>query len=162
MLPYLETDYGNPNSVHQEGTRTRAAIEKARGIIARALGALPSEITFTGSGTESNNHAILGTILSGSLSGNIVMSAVEHASVATTVQWTAKKFGLEMRIAPFRYNENGVDPAPFLELIDQNTRLVTVMTANNETGVLMPIREIFAAAKQIGAVLPHGRHTRRR
>jgi len=153
MAPFLGDLYGNPNSIHQQGTKTRAAIEKSRGVIAKILGARPSEIVFTGSGTESNNQALVGTMIplipNG---GNLVISSLEHASVRVTGQWLAERFGFELRIAPFKIKNGEVDPQPFIDLIDENTRLVSVMAANNETGVIMPVRAIFAAARSAGAL----------
>ena len=152
MVAFWNDDYGNPNSVHQEGTRIRAAVERARGKVARILGVTSSELVFTGSGSESNNHAILGALLAAPSGGNIVMSAIEHSSVKTTCEWAARRFGFELRVAPFVIRDNGVDPQPFIELIDENTRLVTCMYANNETGVVMPLGPIFEAAGKVGAV----------
>ena len=152
MTAFWGDDYGNPNSVHQEGTRVRAAIERARGKVAKILGVTSSELVFTGSGSESNNHAILGALLAAPSGGNIVMSAIEHSSVKTTCEWAAQRFGFELRIAPFVIRDHAVDPQPFIDLIDQNTRLVTCMYANNETGVIMPLKAIFEAAGKVGAV----------
>ncbi len=153
MAPFLTDQCGNPNSIHQEGTRARAAIEKSRGSIARHIGARPSEIIFTGSGTESNNAALIGVMIplipNG---GNLVISSLEHASVRATGQWLADRFGFDLRIAPFHIEDGVVDPQPFIDFIDENTRLVSVMAANNETGVIMPIKAIFAAARAAGAL----------
>ena len=153
MLPFLGEAFGNPNSVHEAGTRTRAAIERARTKVANGLGVTASEITFTGSGSEANNHAVIGALLAQEASGkNLVVSSIEHPSVGVTAAWAAKRFGFELRVAPFRVESDRVDPSPFLERIDTDTVLVSVMAANNETGVLMPLEPIFQAAKKVGAL----------
>ncbi len=156
MKPFLDEGYGNPNSSHQEGTRARAAVERARVQTAKALGVNASEIVFTGSGSEADNHAVLGPLWArGEPGKNLVISAVEHPAVRVAAEWAAAHFGFELRVAPIRLADDGVDAAPFLDLIDRDTLLVSVMYANNETGVVLPIQEIFAAAGAVGAT----RHT---
>ncbi len=157
MLPFFEDAFGNPSSAHALGTRSRVAVDDARKRLAALIGVMPTEIVFTGCGSEANNMAIVGTLLArfqnGQSSGkNLVISAVEHPAVRETAAWAAAKFGFELRLAPIRLAGGAVDPAPFLELIDADTVLVSVMTANNETGVLLPIAEVFRAAKAVGAV----------
>ncbi len=153
MLPYLDDAYGNPNSAHQAGNRTRVAVERARGQTARALGVTPSEIVFTGGGSESDNTAIIGALLAhASVGANLVTSAIEHSAVGATCAWAAKRFGFELRVAPLVIHEGAIDPRPFIDLIDDNTALVTVMAASNETGVVMPLAPIFARAHEVGAI----------
>ena len=153
LLPFLEQAYGNPNSPHQQGNQARVAIEKARSQVAKALGVLPSEITFTGCGSEANNHAIVGSLLARrERRKNLVISAIEHPSVEMTARWAAGQFGFELRIAPFRISEGKIDPQPFFDCIDEDTVLVSVMAANNESGVQLPLREIFQAAKAVGSL----------
>ncbi|CAM2067803.1 Cysteine desulfurase [Sulfidibacter corallicola] len=158
MMPYLTEAYGNPNSIHEAGNRTRVAIEKARNQVARAIGATASEITFTGSGSESNNHAILGVLQAhwkkerSAAGKNLVISAIEHPSVKATAEWAAKMFGYELRIARFATKDGIVDLAPFEEAIDDATILVSTMVANNETGTLLPVAEIFELARAKGAL----------
>jgi len=153
MLPYLEDAYGNPNSVHQAGNRARVAVERARGQMARALGVTASEIVFTGCGSESDNQAVIGALLARRGEGkNLVTSSIEHPAVARTCAWAAEQLGFENRVAPFRVRDGAVDPSAFTELIDENTVLVTVMAASNETGVVMPLAPIFARAHEVGAI----------
>ncbi|MDJ0836882.1 MAG: cysteine desulfurase family protein [Acidobacteriota bacterium] len=153
MMPYLDDAYGNPNSVHQAGNRTRVAVERARGQLARALGVTSSEIVFTGCGSEADNQAVIGGLLARRGEGkNLVVSAVEHPAVGATAAWAAKQFGFELRTAPFKTTGDAVDPTPFLDLIDNNTVLVSVMAVSNETGVIMPLAEIFAKARAVGAL----------
>jgi len=156
MQPFFHDGFANPNSAHQPGADVRAALEKARVQTAQALGALPSEIVFTGSGSESSNHALLGAAFArGGPGKNMVISSIEHPCVAESARWAAKRLGFELRVAPFRLAGTTVDPAPFLERIDEHTFLVSVMFANNETGVILPLAEIFAKAGSCGAL----RHT---
>lgn len=153
MLPFFEDSFGNPNSVHQVGNKARVAIERARGQMAKALGVMTSEIVFTGCGSEADNQAILGVLLKIPDSGkNLVISSIEHPAIAETAAWAAARFGFELRIPPFSVREGRVDPMPFLDAIDENTVLVSVMAASNETGVTMPLGEIFAAARKVGAL----------
>lgn len=156
MLPFLEEAYGNPSSVHTFGNRARRALDGARARLARALHVMPGEIVFCGSGSEANNLAIVGSLLQlfrqGSKGKNVVISAVEHPAVSDTALWAAETFGFEVRVAPLVLSGHVVDPQPFIQLIDNNTVLVSVMVANNETGLLLPVPEVFAAAHRFGAL----------
>lgn len=154
MQPFLSDQYGNPSSAHALGTKARVAVDRARKQIATCLGVTSSEIVITGCGSEANNQAIIGTLLRhlGKEGKNLVVSAIEHPAVLATAKWAAKTFGFECRIAPIRIKENTVDPQPFLERFDQNTVLVSVMAANNETGILLPLKDIFKGARAVGAI----------
>ena len=153
MRPFLEETYGNPSSAHQAGNPARVAIEKARNQIAQKLEVTANEITFVGSGSEANTHAIVGGMLTPLDRGrNLVISAVEHPSVKEAARFAAKKFGFELRIAPFVVEGNQVRREPILELIDEDTKVVSMMIANNETGVLLPVAEVFQAAEKFGCL----------
>lgn len=153
MRPYFEEEFGNPSSVHQVGSRCRAAVERARTQVGKLIGAMASEIIFTGTGSEANNLAILGTLPRGEASGkNLVVSSIEHASVREAARWAERRWGVDVRFAPCRVDGDRLDPRPFCELIDENTTLVSVVFANSETGLLLPIGEIFAEAKSRGAL----------
>ncbi len=153
MRPYFEEEYGNPSSVHQVGSRCRAAVERARTEVARLIGAMASEIIFTGTGSEANNLALLGSAGRGETqSKNLVVSGMEHASVREAALWAERTLGMEARFAPCRIEGDRIDPKPFCERIDENTVVVSVVFANSETGVLLPVREIFAEARARGAL----------
>jgi len=139
----LEEGFGNPSSVYQIGNQARVALEKSRGIVARALGALPTEITFTGSGTESDNMALFGATFPYFHKGkNMVISNIEHPAVDLTADWL-ESFGIECRKAPVLIENDMVLKTPFLDMVDDQTVLVSCMLANNETGLLLPVAELF-------------------
>jgi cysteine desulfurase len=141
---------GNPSSLHTQGRSTRKDVEDAREIIATAIGALPSEIIFTGSGTEADNAAIKGLFWK---SGKklIVISAIEHHAVLDPARWLVEHEGAELIEIPV--NQNGVVDLDFLEkLIAQRgdeIALISVMHSNNETGVIQPVSEVVRLAKDI-------------
>lgn len=154
MSSMLETEYGNPSSVYQHGNRSRVEMEKARGILASELGCLPSEILFTGSGTESDNLALFGVLSQHfNASKNVVISQIEHPAVANYGKWL-ERFGIECREAPISIVDGKVDIQPFLDLIDEQTVLLSCMLANNETGLVLPVKDLFEAAK-LNGVLCH-------
>ncbi len=150
MKDVLDDAFGNPSSVYQIGNQARIAIEKARGSIAHAIGALPSEIIFTGSGTESDNLALFGSAFAHKQKGkNIVISNIEHPAVEQTAKWL-EELGLECRIAPVRIVDGRVSLDAFLELMDEKTILVSCMLANNETGLILPVADLFRKMKTKG------------
>lgn len=151
MRPFLEEEYGNPGGIYDMGNRAKVAVERARAAVAKTMGVLPSEITFTGSGTESDNHALIGSALMADESRRrIVISAIEHSAVKNAARFLAR-FGFEIVPAPIRFRSDGsVDEGPFLELLDEQTAIVSVMHTNNETGVVMPVEPIFQRAREMG------------
>ncbi|MFH0948759.1 MAG: cysteine desulfurase NifS [Elusimicrobiota bacterium] len=149
MLPYFKDFYGNPSSFHSFGQKTRKAVEDAREKIAKFLGAeSPSEIVFTSCGTESNNFAIKGIAFANKDKNcHIITSAVEHHSVLEPVDYLSKKFGVDVTYLPV--NKYGiVNPEDVLKSITEKTVLISIMYANNETGVIQPIKEIGKIAKE--------------
>jgi cysteine desulfurase len=140
MLPFLTEWYANPSSVHRFGQRARHAIDEARGRVAKLIGCAESEILLTGGGTESINTAVRGLLGARSPRKRIVTTAVEHSATRELCQQLAKE-GIEVV-------EVQVDRAGALDLdqlknsITEQTALVTVMWANNETGVLFPVDQI--------------------
>jgi len=149
MLPYLTSVYGNPSSVHAFGRDARRALDAARAQVAKALGAKPNEIYFTGCGTESDNWAIRGTAYARRNKGNhIITSAIEHHAVLHTCEQLEKE--------GFKVTYLGVDEDGLISLdelkkaITPETILITIMTANNEIGTIQPIKEIGAIAKERG------------
>ncbi|MDR1806192.1 MAG: cysteine desulfurase NifS [Clostridium sp.] len=152
MLPYFREEFGNPSSLHVYGQRAAAALQTARESVARSLGALPQEITFTGSGTEADNQAIRSAALAGAKKGkkHLISCAIEHHAVLHTLD-QLKREGFEVTILPV--DEYGVVTAQQVAAaIREDTALVTIMTANNEVGTVEPISEIGAVCKEKGVV----------
>lgn len=149
MLPYLRYQFGNPSSAHSYGARAKEAIEKARGQVARLLGCSPDEIIFTGSGSESDNHAIKGTAFAFREKGNhIITSMVEHPAVINTCR-SLEKNGYRVTYLPVD-SFGMVDPGAVRKAITKQTILITIMHANNEVGTIQPIEEIGEIAKSSG------------
>ncbi len=143
----MTENFGNPSSLHRAGLDAQLAVDKARKIIAAALSADSSNIIFTSGATESNNLAIRGACAAyGRNKRKIVASSVEHASVDETLT-AMEKSGFEIvRVSP---REDGkFYPADFLTACDENTVLLTIMQVNNETGHILPVKEIFTAVKR--------------
>lgn len=149
MLPHLSEEFGNPSSLHAEGRAARAAVEQARGEVAALLGASPQEIVFTGSGTEADNLALLGSAAAAD-GGHIVTSAIEHPAVLETCHW------LEGRGVPVSFvspRQNGiVEPGDLAAAMRPDTRLVSIMMANNVVGTLQPISQLARIAYSAGAL----------
>lgn len=152
MLPYLTEVFGNPSSSHIFGIQARNAIEKAREQVATMLNCQPSEITFTGGGTESNNMALCGVANAYKSRGkHIIISAVEHPAVSE-VATNLQNHGFELSIAPV--DEFGRVKTDILKsLIRTDTILISVMHANNETGTIQPVSEIAAIAHEYGIIM---------
>lgn len=141
MMPYLTDNFGNASAVHSAGRKARRAVETAREKTALYLGCDPSEIFFTGGGTESDNWAIRGVFRALRKTGknHIITTAVEHHAVLHTCE-TLKKEGAEITYIPV--NSDGViNPEDVRKAITDRTALVSVMYANNETGVIQPVYE---------------------
>ncbi len=154
MLPFLAASYGNPSSAHFMGTETRAAVEKSREQIAVLLGAASAdEIVFTSCGTESDNWAILGGLQARPDKNHLVTTRVEHEAV--------RKLVTQLESSGFQVTWLDVDEAGRLDLdglrdsITDNTALVSIMLANNETGVLFPVNEIGQIVKEKSNALFH-------
>lgn len=145
MREVLEENFGNPSSVHWAGTRARSAVEAARAQIARLMGAMPESIFFTSSATEANNTVIRSAALRAPQHGDhIVTCATEHPSVLELCQ-DLRREGL--RVTELEVDSGGVlDPERLAAAIDDRTLLVTLMWANNETGVVQEIPELARAA----------------
>ena len=142
MMPYLTEQFGNPSGVYSAGRRAKRAIETARQKAALALGCEPSEIYFTSGGTESDNWAITGAYRAFAAEGRkrIISTAIEHPAVLNTLE-NLKKEGAEIVLLPVK--ENGlIDPEEVKKALTPDTALVSVMAANNETGVIQPVEEI--------------------
>ena len=151
MLPYYGEVFGNPSSVHGYGQEAKAALDLAREQVACLLNSEPNEIVFTGGGTESDNLAIRGIMEAAPGTGkHLVTSQIEHHAVLHTCQFLEKR-GLEVTYLPVN-REGVVDPEQVAQAIRANTRLISIMVANNETGALQPVREIGDIARDRGVV----------
>src|SRR5881397_3094568 len=153
MLPYLDRFFGNPSSVHAAGRETRAAIDNARDKLAGFLRVKPHELIFTGGGTESCNLAVFGLARCPSSSGgHIISNKAEHHAVLNTLEYLEKREGFE--VTWLNVSRDGIiDPDQLAGAIRPETRLVSIMTANNETGVLQPMREISQICREGGVLL---------
>ena len=152
MLPYFTTDYGNADSPHAFGRTAMNAVDSARDKIAELINAKPNEVYFTSGGTESDNWAIYGAAQAQKEKGkdHIILSAIEHHAAKATGEKLEKEGFSVTYVLP---NEGGmVELNAVKAAITDKTGLMAVMYVNNETGVVQPIEEIAALAKQIGAV----------
>ena len=142
---------GNPSSLHTDGRSTRKDVEEAREIIARAVGCQPSEVIFTGSGTEANNAAIKGLFWSAPDKNLVVVSAIEHHAVLDPAHWLVEHEGGELIEIPV--DADGVIDLAFLKKTvaerASEIALISVMHSNNETGVIQPIAEVVKIAGDI-------------
>ncbi|MDQ6654985.1 MAG: cysteine desulfurase [Verrucomicrobiota bacterium] len=153
MRPYLEEHFGNPSSIHAAGREARAAVDDARDQLAAILHAKPHELIFTGSGTEANNLAVLGLARSRRERGrHLICSSTEHHAVLHAFEHLQKHEGFE---ATFLRVDGGgrIDLEQLASAIRADTTLVSVMSANNETGVVQPIAEIGAICRARGVLL---------
>jgi len=150
MTPFLQDEYGNPSSVYALAGRSAAALEDARQAVADYIGARPDEIIFTGGGSEADNLAIAGTMRKLG-SGHMITSPIEHHAVLHTCKALLDE-GFELTVLPV--DQHGlVDPDDVRKALRPDTRLVTIMHANNEVGTIQPIAEIAAVAHEAGAKL---------
>lgn len=150
MLPYLRDHFGNPSSGHAYGVRARDAVERARAQVARLIGADPDEVVFTSGGTEANNLAVRGATAARSDRSHVVTSAIEHPATTEPCRLLSRR-GWEVTWA-------GVDDTGTVRTTDvaaavrQDTALVTLMHANNETGTVQPIADLAHTAHTVGAL----------
>ena len=147
MLPYLDDRFGNPSSGHRFGEAAHGGIEAARQQAAELLGAAANRLIFTSGGSEANNLAIWSAVLAHPERKHIVTSAVEHASVLAPLAFLQERFGYEVTILPVG-QRGDLDLAGLAAAIRPDTVLVSLMGANNETGVLWPVEEIGARCRQ--------------
>ncbi len=141
MLPYFQTGYGNPSSSYTLGRENLDAVNRARKQVATLINASPEEITFTSGGTESNNHAILGTAIAHQGKGkHMITSEIEHPAVTNACRHLAAQ-GWEITWLPVDKN-GSVNPKDLEGAIRPDTVLASIMHANNEVGTIQPIKEI--------------------
>ena len=145
MRPYWMEHYGNASSIHQQGQRARTAVDQARETLAEFFGCHAAEVVFNSGGTEGDNNALFGLLHPGD---HLITTAIEHSAVLAAADRLAHD-GIETtQIAP---RPNGlIDPMDILRAIRPETRLISVMLANNETGVIQPVEEIGRIAAQTG------------
>jgi cysteine desulfurase len=148
MRPFFAERHGNPSSAHQSGQRTRAAVEHARNAVASLLHCAAKEIVFTSGGTESDNLALSGILqpfLDRNEPAHLITTQIEHHAVLFAAE-SLEKRGIE--VTYLKPDRNGViDPADFEAALRPDTRLVSVMLANNETGAIQPIGKLARLAK---------------
>lgn len=142
MEPFLSENYANPSSIYRMAQSARSTLDAARTTVADCLGARATEVVFTSGGTESNNAAILGTMLPlGQDPGHVVTTAIEHHAVLHPIEELADWSGVRNTLVPVPVN-GIVEPDDVLRALRPDTRLVSVMWANNEIGTIQPIAEI--------------------
>jgi cysteine desulfurase len=143
MLPYFIEQFGNASSIHHHGQQTRAAVERARESVAALLGCRALEIVFTSGGTEADNLAIFGITRPGD---HVITSSIEHHAVLNACK-RLEAMGCEVTCVPVD-GQALVSPDDVKRALRPNTRLISIMMANNETGVLQPVNEIGAIAAE--------------
>lgn len=153
MQPYLRGEFGNASSIYELGRSARIALEDARARVATAIGAEESEIVFTSGGTEANNHAIQGAVFAAHLAGrnfkeqSISISQTEHHAVLEPAEFVEK---LGVKVNRVKVNRDGIiDIDAFRSSLSKSTSLVSVMSVNNETGSINPIKEIASLTREL-------------
>ena len=150
MQPYFGEHFGNASSIHHHGQETRAAVEHARESVAKLLGCRAPEVVFTSGGTEADNLAIFGVARPGD---HVITSTIEHHAVLNACKHLADN-GCEVTCIPVD-GRGLVDPADVKGALRPNTKLITVMLANNETGVLQPVDGDRQDCRRSRCLLPH-------
>src|SRR5260221_2631979 len=150
MLPYLREHFGNAGSVQICGREARAAIDDVRVRLAKLLGAQEGEIVFTGGGTEADNMAVFGVVRARHRQGrHIITSSIEHHAVLHACQYLEKTGENEVTYLPVN-RECLVDPTDLRRAIRDDTVLVSIMSANNETGTIQPVKELATVCRERG------------
>ncbi len=151
MLPYFSENYGNPSSLYSVGRSARRGLDEARAKVAKCLNAEPTEIYFTGCGTESDNWALKGIAEAKAAKGkHIITSSIEHHAITHTLDWLKKK-GYEVTYLKADQN-GGIDLQELEAAIRPDTILISVMMANNEIGTILPVAEIGRVAHEHGVL----------
>jgi cysteine desulfurase len=143
MRPYFGEHFGNASSIHHHGQETRAAVEQARESVAALMGCRPAEVVFTSGGTEADNLAIFGLVQAGE---HVITSTIEHHAVLNACKRLEEE-GSEATYVPVD-SRGVVDPDEVRRALRPNTKLISIMMANNETGVLQPVEEIGKIAAE--------------
>lgn len=151
MMPYLTELYGNPSSMHTFGGQVGEAVEIARKRVADLLGADPEEITFTSCGTESDSTAVLSALQAYPEKRHVVTTRVEHPAIKNLCETLDTLTGHKHRVTRLKVDDDGVlDLKEYEAALTGDTAIVSVMWANNETGVIFPVEEMARMAKQRG------------
>jgi cysteine desulfurase len=148
MLPYLDESFGNPSSLHWAGREAHAAVDAARAEVAGLIGARPSEIVFTASGSEADNLALRGVLEREG--GHVIVSAFEHPAIIETCKYLATRY---VQITQLPVGSDGiVQPDSLTKALRPDTCLVSVMTANNVVGTIQPVTELARITREHGAL----------
>ena len=151
MMPYLTESYGNPSSMHTFGGQVGLAVKEARRKVASLLGAEPEEITFTSCGTESDSTAILSALRTYPEKRHVITTRVEHPAVKNLCENLETVTGHKYRVTRLKVDAEGMlDLAEYEAALTDDTAIVSVMWANNETGVIFPVAQMARMAKQRG------------
>jgi len=145
MRPWFAEHFGNASSIHHHGQETRAAVENARESVAKLLACSASEVIFTSGGTEADNIALYGLVKAGD---HVITSSVEHHAVLHVAKHL-EEIGCELTVLTVD-GRGHVDPGDVRRSLRPNTKLVSIMMANNETGVLQPVDEVGTIAAEAG------------
>jgi cysteine desulfurase len=146
MRPYLMEDFGNASSIHLQGQRARKAVDGARETLAAFFHCRDAEVVFNSGGTEGDNTAIFGLVRAGD---HLITTAIEHSAVLRAAERVAERGAEVTFVAPRA--DGLIDPEEIRRAVRPQTRLISVMLANNETGVLQPVEEIGKVAADAGA-----------
>lgn len=151
MLPYLGDRFGNPSSGHRFGEAAQHCLQPARQQVAALLNCGPANVMFTSGGTEANNTAIWSAVMAAPGKKHIISSRVEHDSVLSPLRFLGERFGYEIELLPVDF-QGGLDCETLAGAIRPDTALVTLMGANNETGVIWPLAEIGEICQSRGVL----------
>ena len=155
MLPFLEKHFGNPSSIHAAGREARAAIDDARDGLAKILGAKPHEIIFTSGGTEADNLAVIGLARArASIGKHLVTATTEHHAVLQAFEFLQNNEGYRVTFLPVD-SHGQIAPGVFQNALERDTTLVSIMSANNETGTIQPHLAEMAALCRARGILFH-------
>jgi len=151
MMPFLTDCYGNPSSMHTFGGMVGRAIEQARAQVADLLGADPEEIVFTSCGTESDSTAILSALQTYPENRHVITTRVEHPAVKNLCESLTQFTGHKHRVTRLMVDEDGLlDMESYKQALSDDTAIISIMWANNETGVIFPVEEMAAMARERG------------
>ncbi|MCP4370372.1 MAG: cysteine desulfurase, partial [Deltaproteobacteria bacterium] len=151
MQPYLENVHGNPSSIHGAGRDAKEAVENSRRSVAKLLNTKPRRIIFTGSGSEANNMALKGIAFSHRQKGNhIITTKIEHPAILRSCEFLEK---IGYKVTYLDVDKEGlISPNNLKNALTNKTILVSIMMANNETGTIMPIKELATITHEHGAL----------
>ncbi len=153
MMPFLTECYGNPSSMHNFGGQVGGAVKRARSQVATLLGADATEITFTSCGTESDSTAILAALQAFPEKRHIITTRVEHPAIKNLCENLGRLTGHKYRVTRLMVESDGtLDLATYEEALSDDTAIVSVMWANNETGVIFPVEKMSSMAKERGVL----------